>query len=273
MNDLLTWTTNESLVHDTETDDPLLVADSWLVEDGRARGIELHRRRFTAACAETAAVPDTMVASFWRAALARLPRTGDLFPRVELIGGRRTRLRIRIRQAPRRGTEIKVWVPDLADPRELPRIKGPDLDRLGMLRAAAMDAGADDVLLTTKAGLLLESGTASLLWWEDDTTLCVPDPELPILGGVTARMIREHAAKLGITVVRRQARLDDLYDREVWLVNALHGIRPVTEWVKSPVVAGSAPRAAEWQRRWLESATPLHARYRQPEPARLSQTA
>jgi branched-subunit amino acid aminotransferase/4-amino-4-deoxychorismate lyase len=270
MNDLLAWTTNENLVHDTDTSDPLLVADSWLVEDGRARGIELHRRRFTAACAEAAAVPDTMVTSFWRAALARLPRTGDLFPRVELIGGPRTRLRLRIRQAPSRGTDIRVWVPDLDDPRELPRRKGPDLERLAMLRSAAMQAGADDVLLTSPAGLLLESGTASLLWWEDDTTLCAPDPALPILAGVTARMIRDHATRLGITVVRRQVRLDDLYDREAWLVNALHGIRPVTEWVGSPVVAGPAPRAPEWQRRWLESATPLHARSRRPEPARLT---
>jgi branched-subunit amino acid aminotransferase/4-amino-4-deoxychorismate lyase len=267
MNDLLAWTTNEALVHDTETDDPLLVADSWLVEDGCARGVELHRRRFTAACAEAAAVPDTMVAAFWRAALARLPRTGDLFPRAELLGGRRTRLRIRIRQAPRRHSTIKAWVPDLADPRELPRRKGPDLERLAMLRSAAIAAGADDVLLTDQDGLLLESGTASLLWWEDDTTLCVPDPALPILAGVTARMIREHATRLGITVIHRQARLADLSGRETWLVNALHGIRPVTGWVGSPVVAGAAPRAPEWQRRWLDSATPVHARSRHPEPA------
>jgi branched-subunit amino acid aminotransferase/4-amino-4-deoxychorismate lyase len=257
MEDILTWTSTD-LVPATGAEGSVLV-DSWLVEDGWARGIELHRRRFTGACADAAGLPETAVTPFWHAALDRLPAQGDLFPRVELIGGREPKLRVRIRPAPHRGTEIRAWVPDEDDPRHTPRRKGPDLDRLGELRTAANDAGADDAMLTTADGLVLESGTASLLWWQDDT-LCVPDPELPILAGVTARLIRERAAELGIDVVRAKPRLHDLDGRETWLVNALHGIRPVVEWVDSPITPGPAHRAPEWRRWWRSSAVPLDAR-------------
>jgi branched-subunit amino acid aminotransferase/4-amino-4-deoxychorismate lyase len=266
--DILAWTADDGLVPDTDTHDPLLAADSWLVQDGRVRGIELHRQRFTDACADAAGLPEATVTPFWQAALARLPRTGDLFPRVELVGD--GHLRVRVRPAPRRGTEIRVLVPDEPDPRLLPRRKGPDLARLGVLRSTAVDAGADDALLTTPSGVVLESGTASLLWWEGDT-LCVPDPHLPVLGGVTARLIREHASDLGIAVAARRAVLADLDGRETWLVNALHGIRPVTAWVRGTVSPGPTPRAPEWRRWWQSIAAPLRARHLRPVPARSEQ--
>ncbi|MEU6353979.1 aminotransferase class IV, partial [Streptomyces sp. NPDC047072] len=38
---------------------------------------------------------------------------------------------------------------------------------------------------------------------------------------------------------------------EVWLVNALHGIRPVTAWTGGPTKAGPATRATKW-RGWLD---------------------
>ena len=141
MDQILTWVPGLDLVPAEETGGPLLVADSWLVEDGRVRGLEWHRRRFTAGCADAADVPEAMVAAFWRAVINRLPRHGDLFPRVELIGGPEVQLRLRIRPAPQRGTRIRIWVPPGEDPRHTPRRKGPDLDVLGGLRSAAMDAG------------------------------------------------------------------------------------------------------------------------------------
>jgi hypothetical protein len=37
----------------------------------------------------------------------------------------------------------------------------------------------------------------------------------------------------------------------VWLVNALHGIRPVTAWTARPMSPAPAVRAPEW-RNWLD---------------------
>ncbi|SHG87685.1 aminotransferase class IV [Streptoalloteichus hindustanus] len=207
----------------------LLVADSWLVEDGRVRGLDLHERRFAAGCAEVGGTAGGELAAFWAAALARLPRRGAWFPRVELdAADAGPRLQVRVRPAPRRGEVVRVWAAGPADRRRAPRRKGPDLGWLTALRGEAAGVGADEVLLTTGAGLLRETATASLLWW-DGAALCVPDPALRVLPGVTAALVRREAEARGIAVRRRRCTLSALAGREVWLVNALHGIRPVVE--------------------------------------------
>jgi len=128
---------------------------------------------------------------------------------------------------------------------------------LGELRDQARAAGADDALLVTPTGELLESGTAGLIWWADDH-LCVPDPALPVLPSVTARLIRAAAERQGVAVLPRAARLADLDGRETWLVNALHGVRPVTAWVGAAVTPGPADRAPGWRRWWAELLCQAH---------------
>jgi branched-subunit amino acid aminotransferase/4-amino-4-deoxychorismate lyase len=148
---------------------------------------------------------------------------------------------------------------DTRDPRRVPRRKGPDLAVLAGLRAWASEQAAQEALLVSGTGLVLEAAHSSVLWWEGDR-LCAPDPRLAILPGVTGDLIRERAAGLGIPVMFRRRPPAHLDGREVWLVNALHGIRPVTRWVGAPVVAGPAVRAPEW-RAWLDGlAEPLPER-------------
>lgn len=43
----------------------------------------------------------------------------------------------------------------------------------------------------------------------------------------------------------------ELDGREVWLVNALHGIRPVAGWTGRPMDAGPVVHGREW-RKWLD---------------------
>jgi branched-subunit amino acid aminotransferase/4-amino-4-deoxychorismate lyase len=248
----LTWQPDEGLVPSDDTAGRLHAADSWLVQDGRARGLDRHRQRFTAAC-EDVGVPAARVTPFWSAAIRRLPERGDWFPRVELVDDR---LRLRIRPAPMRGAEIRVWLPDRADPRRAPRRKGPDLDVLGELRDVAHDHDADDALLVQADGTVLESGTSGLLWWVDGR-LCVPDPALPVLHSVTAGLIRDRAARAGIDVRPCRCHVKDLADRETWLVNALHGIRPVVAWRGVDISPGPAVQAPEWRRWWDELAEPV----------------
>ncbi|MBT2472562.1 aminotransferase class IV [Streptomyces sp. ISL-66] len=246
----------------------LLAADSWLVADGRVRALDRHRRRFTATCAGTGDVPEGLLEAFWTAMTALLPREGGpWFPRVELEraaadappdtvlpGGHR--LLYRLRPAPARGTSARVWGLAVCDPRGTPRHKGPDLDALAAVRGKAAAADADEALLVTADGVVLEAANSSLLWWEGDV-LCHPAADLPVLPGVTASLLLEHAVRTGVEVRPCRRRLSALAGREVWVTNALHGLRPVTAWTGGSLPAGEPVRAAAWQA-WLDGlAEPL----------------
>ncbi|WP_055524050.1 aminotransferase class IV [Streptomyces graminilatus] len=258
---LLTWSPRRGLTAPDAPDsygrvptvgERLAVADSWLLREGRVRALGRHRERFLRACADSGGPSPRQLVDFWQDMTAALPRTGDWFPRVEL-GAESRELRLLLRPAPPLGTGVRLWAAGQSDPRTVPRRKGPDLDILARVRQRAATEGADEAVLVAPSGVILEGATTSLLWWEDDT-LCLPSPQLPVLAGVTTALIQEHAQRTGIRVAHRERTLTDLADREVWLVNALHGIRPVTEWTGStepPIRAGHAMRAPEW-RNWLE---------------------
>ncbi|RZU17181.1 aminotransferase class IV [Streptomyces sp. BK239] len=265
---LLTWTPDGSLRPWTETaaegtsgrasGEPLLVADSWLLAEGRVRGFGRHRERFLRACAESGACGEPggpgprRLVGFWHDMTAVLPRMGEWFPRVELAAGS-LELRLRLRKAPPLGTRVRLWSAGQPDPRSVPRHKGPDLDALAGVRARAVAEGAQEALLVDASGTVLESATASVLWWEGDT-LCLPPDGAPVLPGVTAGLIQERAARSAVPVAHRRRTVAELAGREVWLVNALHGIRPVTSWTDDTMKAGPAEKAAEW-RHWLENLT------------------
>ncbi|MFI6703465.1 aminotransferase class IV [Streptomyces sp. NPDC050509] len=232
----------------------LPAADSWLVADGRVRALARHRERFLRACAETVELPHGQLAAFWQDMTAALPREGAWFPRVELAPpGQTPLLRLRLRAAPPLTSEVRVWAEGQPDPRAVPRRKGPDLDTLAGVRRRAAAHGGDEALLTSASGLVLEAAYSSVMWWEEET-LCVPSPTLPVLAGVTAAVIRERARRARIPFVACERTVADLEGREVWLVNALHGIRPVTAWTGRPMRAGAATRAPEW-REWLAGIT------------------
>ncbi|HEX6714525.1 MAG TPA: aminotransferase class IV [Thermoleophilaceae bacterium] len=222
----------------------LLAADSWLVDNGRVRAVERHWARFEATCREHGAEPDALAAL--RAAVARaVPPRGRWFPRVELRAD--GELAHQVRPAPRREPTVVAWVADVADPRLEPRRKGPDLERLAVLRERAAARGASEAVIADGDGRLLEGAFTSLLWWEGETLCAVPD-DAPILSGITRALLLELARDRGTPVAHRRPRSQELAERETWLVSALHGIRVVTAWANGSPPAGRAPRAGGWQR-------------------------
>jgi branched-subunit amino acid aminotransferase/4-amino-4-deoxychorismate lyase len=217
----------------------LLAADSWLVESGAVRGYDAHWARFTGACAELGVAAEEL-GRFRAAVTGALPRTpGRWFPRVDLVGAEgRCDLRLRLRPAPPAALEARVLVGAPGDPRTLPHRKGPDLERLGALRAQAVAAGADELLLCDDDGRLLEGALSSLMWWEGDV-LCTTPAERT-LPGITRALLLAIAQRAGTPVRVRLPRPDELAGCETWLTSALHGIRVVTGW-------GAAPRAEHWR--------------------------
>lgn len=198
------------------------VIDSWLVDEGRVRGFGLHAERFAKSCAGFSA-PATD--AFLRAVAESSPARGRWFPRVELVEtGSRLRLRFWLRPAPPRTTTVRLWNSG-PDRRSTPTIKGVDLDHLNALRAKAIAAGADEALLLSPQGHVLEGSTTSIVWWRGDT-LCGPPPGPGLLPGITRALLGELA---GQPITPESATPGELAGVPVWTVNALHGIRPVTE--------------------------------------------
>jgi branched-subunit amino acid aminotransferase/4-amino-4-deoxychorismate lyase len=223
----------------------LLVADSWLVDEGYQRAAAAHWARFGGSCRALGIDRDEL-RRFEVAARAALPLEGRWFPRVELTA---QGLALRLRRAPRAaGTEdahAGVLVGPPGDPRSHPRRKGPDLELLAGLRARARAHGADELLLSDAGGRLLEGALSSLLWWEDDALCTTPDEYA--LPGVTRALLLDIARARGIEV-RVQAPLpEDLAGCETWLASALHGIRVVSAWVAPQIAAGEGVRAPAWR--------------------------
>ncbi len=224
---------------------PVVVADSWLVADGRVRRLDLHRDRFTQSALELGAEA-AQLRQAWDQLPALLPADGRWFPRINMLGS--GALTLTLRPAPAAQASVIAWLCPTPDRRRLPRRKGPELQMLGELRDEAATHGAGEALLADADGLLLEGAYSSLLWWEGERLCAVPD-EAPVLPGITRRLLLDLAQQNAISIDYRRPSLDQLAGKETWLVSALHGIRAVSAWADGGPTAGAPSRAPDWQQR------------------------
>lgn len=185
-----------------------MIVDSLLVRDHRAVGLELHRRRFGAG------YPD----------LARaVPAEGEWFPRISREGGERAE--VELRPAPSLRESTVLWVPPESDPRRAPRLKGPDLEALGELRARAREQGADDALLWGARGVY-EAANAALVFF--DGRECIAGPAARTLESTT--VAASVAAGLIPQPRRREISLEQALALPALAASALHGWTPVVGW-------------------------------------------
>lgn len=232
-------------------------ADSWSTTGGLTVGIALHRERFMAAIPR-GRYRQTDPAAFWDAAIAAIPAEGDWFPRVELrsrLGA--PELLFRLRPAPERRTTVRLVAHIGRDPRTAPRLKGPDLDAMLRLRTEARARGADEAVLLAPDGAVADGSTSAIAWWRDDAFV-VPADDIDRIDSVTLRSVTALAEAHGVDVRREHAAPADLAGCEVWSLNALHGIRVVTEWIDGPPVAAMPDRADTWRERLAGLRRPVH---------------
>lgn len=254
---LYDWAAGELVVRDdcevVETE--LLAADSFLVASGRALALGLHRDRFVESALLQGFGDRAGLHAFWEAGTALLPPDGRWFPRFELVRARDAlRLRFRLRTAPPLGTDL-VMATAATDPRRVPHVKGPDIERLNALRQRAQHDGAQEAVILD-GGRVCDGTTTALLWWRGET-LCAPPFELARVDSVAARTVRGIAAAVGVPVEEEAARPSELDGVTLWAVNALHGIRDVTVWVDGPALGHEPARTAAWRARFGALARPI----------------
>ena len=223
------------------------VADSWLVTAGKTLALGLHRERFLGSM-DAATRQSTTADAFWDASIALLPRDGDWFPRVELqLRTGVPLLVLRIRSAPERSNKVVVTTWD-GDPRTVPLIKGPDLTRMMRIRTAIQPAGAGEAILLTREGYLVDGAYSGLLWWRGEI-LCAPPLEFDRVDSVTVRSVLALATALGVETYREAVTPAEIAGTELWSLNALHGIRIVTNWIDGPELAELPGRLSAWRTR------------------------
>jgi branched-subunit amino acid aminotransferase/4-amino-4-deoxychorismate lyase len=240
------------------TNTAIIVADSWLVTNGTALALGLHRERFLSSMS-TEDRATTSADDFWDAAIALIPRAGDWFPRVELQRRRDGLLLVfRLRDSPERRNNVveATWLE--SDPRAFPRIKGPDLDAMTRVRTAVQARGAQEAVLLTTDGYMVEDSHSGLLWWRGDI-LCAPPSDFDRVDSVTVRSVLALATALGIETYEEAVTPAEIADTELWSLNALHGIRIVTEWVEGPALAQLPGRLATWRARLDALRKPIRA--------------
>ena len=223
---------------------PLYVADSFLLKDGTVIGFEHHLERFRTSTEFQGLVRP--VDDFLSAVTRALPRTGTLFPRIDLT--ERGELELHIRPAPELRDTI-VLATASHDPRVEPGIKGPDIPALNALRAEAQDKGADDAVILDAEGRIVDGSTTCFIWFADGG-LHLPPAEALRVNSTTVAVALELAAQGGLSVSETWATPAELDGVELYALNALHGIRSVLSWVDGPSLKVNHERLAHWRQQY-----------------------
>jgi len=113
----------------------------------------------------------------------------------------------------------------------------------------------DEILLLNSRGRIAEAGAANLFWWDQRERLCCPPLSEGGVAGIFRRRLLETASRRGIPCRIQPCRPDDLGTaREVWLTNALRGIRHLGSIDGIGSFEG-CERAAEYLN-WINGNTP-----------------
>jgi len=227
---------------------------------GHARFLELHLRRLAAGCARLGlAAPDEAIlraevqqlaAQSARAIVKVLLTRGAAASRGYGVSGLETSTRIALRYAwppqdpelARAGVCVRIAALRLGENPALAGLKHCNRLEQVLARREWTDSGIAEALMFSSSGALI-SGTMSNVFLVRDGTLCTPRVDRCGVAGVMRQVVLAAAADAGIAAEERVLDLSDLQAaREVFLTNALIGIRPVRELEGRPLSPGGLTR-------------------------------
>ncbi len=108
-----------------------------------------------------------------------------------------------------------------------------------LLLEEAKRAGADDMLMTTREGILLET-TSSAIFWLVDRCIFHPSFDLPLLKSTSLCAILESYRGEGWSSQGVKMRFDDVPKEAVWFAcNAMKGPFPIRRINDKPLLMGS----------------------------------
>ncbi|WP_424463636.1 aminotransferase class IV [Pseudoclavibacter helvolus] len=225
------------------------VVESWRVESGRVVAYAAHRERFersvTALFGEAVAAHplawagnsagtnpvDADWSRIWADVSESMPLADEWFPRLSAhLDGDRVLVELTVRPAPEARPLTKLVT--RLDERRWPTLKGPDFPYLATLRMSAHEEGAADALLVDERGSITEAAHGSVVGWLGETLVIPPTGRR--VPGTTLGVLEQLLATAGVPRVEGELLADPLAasaDRgwdELWYLNTLHGISPVS---------------------------------------------
>jgi 4-amino-4-deoxychorismate lyase len=249
-------------------------------EGGRPRFLELHLRRLAAGCARLGleapeaatlrAEVQQLAAPCGRAIIKVLLTRGAAAARGYAVTGfeNPTRISLRYPWPPedpglaRAGVRVRIAVVRLGENPALAGLKHCNRLEQVLARREWTDTGIAEALMFSSSGALV-SGTMSNVFMVRDGKLYTPRVDRCGVAGVMRHVVLAAAADAGIAAEESVLDSQDLAGaQEVFLTNALMGIRPVRELDGRPVPPGPLTR------RLQERLVPLlGARTQPPEEA------
>jgi branched-chain amino acid aminotransferase len=145
-------------------------------------------------------------------------------------------------------------------------IKSTSRAELVYARIEAERAGADDAIFLTTDGRLTEATTANILLIKGDTC-ATPRLGTGLLAGTTRAWFVEHGSAVGLAMVERDLKLDDVYAAdEMAICASIGGVIPVSSLNGRPIGDGRpGPRTNELRaarERWIDEVSIEGARAR-----------
>ncbi|MGO1570847.1 MAG: aminotransferase class IV [Canibacter sp.] len=216
------------------------VIDSLLVRDHAAVALERHIERMTHAAAKLGYSAEE-VTSKYLAVSKEVPDAGDWFPLIEAT---RDQFEVVMRPAPvlRLETQLRTT----ADRRRFPHAKGADANVTAADRQFAIDHGDDDAAYLVD-GVLTECANGALLAWTGHG-VTVSDSASVLQSTTLAEFLSHYAGP----VTRGDIDPAD----ELWYLNALHGLTPVTR-LDGVQKHYDRERLALWRQRYESWRQPL----------------
>jgi branched-subunit amino acid aminotransferase/4-amino-4-deoxychorismate lyase len=112
-----------------------------------------------------------------------------------------------------------------------------------MLREQAQAVGADEAIILDSQGRVVDGSTTCLLWF-DGNEVVMPPAEALRVDSITVSLVTEALINSGATIREQGVTPQDLANKEIYALNALHGVRAVTGWSDGPEVSLNPDRLA-----------------------------